>query len=243
MTQDLAAAHGGAPARGGAAAPALGRLAAAAGAAWVGCALVGNGLTEAGAPTEDTPQAALRYFELLATGSHRAGLALELLGFCLLLAFLGRLHGALRDAEGSRAWLPTTALGAGLALVAVKVGSGSGYVVGLSVDDLTGEQAQLLLRLGDAAFLLTAMLGGVLVLATAGSALVSGLLPRWLAVAGVPIGLLAVLGSLLPSSLDGGPGVAGFLLGLLWVAATSLVLAARREAPAGAGREVAGTAA
>ena len=53
---------------------------------------------------------------------------------------------------------------------------------------------------------------------------VSGVLPRWLAVLGLPIGALAVFGSLAPSSLDGGPGVPGFLLGLLWLGVVSVML-------------------
>lgn len=218
-------------------APALGRLGALTGAAWVVCILTGNSLVESGMPTEDTPQAASTYMDLLSTGQHRAGLALELFGFCLLLAFVARLHAALRDAEGPGAWLPGVALTAGISLASVKVASGAGLVIGLSVDDLTGEQAQLLLRLGDATFLITAMLAGVLVLGTAGSALASGLLPRGLAWVGVPLGALAVFGSLFPSSLDGGPGIPGFLLGLLWLAAVSILLATRSAASSGAGRE------
>lgn len=217
--------------------PVLGRTGALAGAAFVVCVLVGNTLTDGEAPPEDTPATALAYFAALTSGAPRIGLALELLGFCLFLAFVARLHAALRDAEGPRSWLPGLALAGGLAMAAVKVGSGAAVVVGVSVDDLTGEQAQLLLRLNDAAFLLSAMLAGVLVLGTAGSALASDLLPRWLSALGIPIGALAVLGSLAPSSLDGGPGVAGFLLGLLWLAATSVVLAVRNDSGVAPGRE------
>lgn len=207
----------------------LGRLGFAAGAAWVVCILVGNGMTESGAPLDDTPAAALAYFQLQQTGSHRFAIGLELLGFCLMVVFLARLHAALRDAEGPGGWLSGLALAGGLTTVAVKLASAAGIFVGLGVDDLTGEQAQLLLRLGNGAFLVAAMTSGLLVLGAAGSALESGLLPHWLGLLGLPIGLLAVFGSLAPTSLDGGPGVAGFLLGLLWLAGVSVLLAARRD--------------
>jgi hypothetical protein len=213
----------------------LDRLALGCGAAWAVLVLVGNSMTESGAPTEETPAAAQAYFALLRTGSHRAGLALELLGMCLLVVFLAKLFAVLRDAEGPRAWLPGLALAGGLVTMSIKIASAAPYVIGLAVEDLAGDQALLLVRLADAAFVVSAMTSGLMVLGAAGSALASRLLPRWLALLGLPIGALAVLGSLAPSSLDGTPGVAGFLLGVLWVLVTSAVLALRRAVPADLG--------
>lgn len=206
----------------------VGRLGLASGAGWVALVLVGNSLTEADAPTGRTPEAAAAYFSLLRSGSHQVGVSLELLGFCLMAVFVARLFTVLRDAEGPGRWLSGLALVGGLTTLAVKLGSAAPFVVGLAVTDLPAEQARLLLDLNDAAFLIAAMTSGLLVLGTAGCALGSGLLPRWLAVLGLPIGALAVLGSLAPTSLDGGPGVPGFLLGLLWLAAVSVLLAVRR---------------
>jgi hypothetical protein len=207
--------------------PVLGRLGLLTGAAWVVCILVGNSLTESGAPEGDGPAESLAYFALLRGGSHQVGLALELFGFCLMAVYVARLYAALRDAEGPASWLPGAALTGGLLTLAIKLGSAAFLVVGLTVTDLPGEQAALLLQLGDAAFLVSAMTSGILTLGVAASALVSGLLPRWLAALGLPIGALAVLGSLAPSSLDGTPGVPGFLLGLLWLGAISVLLAVR----------------
>jgi hypothetical protein len=216
----------------------LDRLALSGGAAFAVLMLVGNGLTEADAPTEESPAAAHAYFALLRTGSHRLGLGMELLGLSLLVVFLAKLHAVLRDAEGPRSWLPQLALSGGLVTVAVKLATASTVLVGLAVEDLPGEQALLVQRLGDAGFLVSAITSGLLVLGAAGSALASGVLPRWFAGLGLAVGLLAVLGSLAPSSLDGTPGVAGFLLGLLWVLVTSVLLAARRSgAAAAAGHE------
>ena len=67
------------------------------------CILVGNSLTESGVPEDNGPADALAYFALLHGGSHQAGLALELVGFCLMVVFVARLHTALRDAEGPSA--------------------------------------------------------------------------------------------------------------------------------------------
>lgn len=206
----------------------LDRLALACGAGWVIASLVGNGLTEDGAPTEDSPAAAQAYFALLRTGSHRLGLALELLGLCLLVVFVAKAYRVLRDAEGPGGWLAELALAGGLVTAAVKLGSGAPYLAGVLVEDLPAEQALLLQRVNEAGFLLTAMTAGLLVLGVAGSALRSGLLPRWVSGLGIVLGALAVLGSVAPSSLDGGPGVAGFLLGLLWLLAVSALLATRR---------------
>lgn len=205
----------------------LGRLGLLAGAAWVVCILVGNSLTEADAPTGDSPDDALAYVALLRGGSHQLGLALELLGFALMAVFVARLYAVLRDAEGPGSWLPGLALVGGMVTLAVKLGSAAFLFVPLTVTDLPGEQAKLLLQLGDGAFLVSALTSGILTLGVAGSALVSGVLPRWLAALGLPIGALAVLGSLAPSSLDGTPGVPGFLLGLLWLGAIAVVLAVK----------------
>jgi hypothetical protein len=147
-----------------------------------------------------------------------------------MAVFVGRLYAVLRDAEGQAGWLARVALIGGAVTLSVKLGSAAPYLVGhATVDTLSGEQARVLLDLGDAAFLISAMTSGILVLAAALSGLQSGLLPRWLAWGGVVAGALAILGSLQPFSLDGGPGVVGFLLGLLWLAAVSVLLTVRPE--------------
>ena len=215
------------------------RLATAAGAGWVALVLAGNTITESGAPVEDTPEAAAAWFALQREGGHQLGLPLELLGFVLMAVFVARLVAVLRRAEGPGAWLPGLALAGGLVTLAVKLGSAAPVLVGYAVDDLPAEQAQLLLRLNDGAFLVSALTTGVLLLGVAGSALRSGVLPRWFAWLGAALGWVAVLGSVVPpDTLDGGPGVLGFLLGLLWLGATSLLLALRTDrAGAAAGQE------
>jgi hypothetical protein len=217
----------------------LSRLGFAAGAAWVVAILVGNSLTEAGAPAGGGGDAALAYFARFDGGGPLLGVSLELFGFALLVVFLGRLHAALRDAEGPGGWWSGVALVGGVTTLAVKLATVAPVVAGIAAaETLAAPQALLLQQIGDAGFLISALTSGLLVLGAAASALSSGLLPRPLAWAGVPIGLLAVLGSLRPTSLEGGPGVPGFLLGLLWLAAVSLLLAWRDPAARqGAGQQ------
>lgn len=209
----------------------LGRIGFLAGALWVVLILVGNGLTESGAPQERTGAAALAYFERFGSGTPLLGIGLELLGFALMAVFLGRLHAALRAAEGPGGWWSGVALVGGVTTLAVKLATVSPALVGIAAwETLDAGQAQLLVQIGDAGFLLSAMTMGVFVIGVGASGLASGLLPRALAWSGIAFGLLAVLGSLRPTSLDGGPGVGGFLLGLLWIGAVSLLLAVRDSA-------------
>jgi hypothetical protein len=209
----------------------LDRLGAAAGGLWVVLALTGNGLTESDVAAQDTATGDLAQLRQLDEGAAAAGIALEVLGFAVLAFFIARLHGVLRDAEGPRAWLPTVAALAGVTMLAVKLGSGAALYAGVTLaDELAPDAARLLLALNEAAFMLTFLPFGLLLVAAGLSALRSGALPRWLAWAALPPGLVAVAGSTLIGA-DGGPGVLGFLLGLLWVAATSVALTVRPPAP------------
>lgn len=219
----------------------VGRLALGAGAAWVVCILVGNSLTESGAPEERGGAAALEYFARFAGGTPLLGIGLELFGFALLAVFLGRLHAVLRDAEGPGGWWSGVALAAGITTLSVKLATVAPGIVGIAaVETLDEGQAQLLQQVGDAGFLLSAMTSGVLVLAVAASTVQTRLLPRPMGWFGLVVGLLAVLGSLRPTSLDGGPGVLGFVLGLLWLGAVSVLLAVRGpQTAAVAGHEAA----
>lgn len=208
----------------------LDRFGAGAGLLWVVLALTGNGLTGSDAAAQDTAAGDLAHLRQLDEGAAAAGIGLEVLGFAMLALFVARLHGVLRDAEGRRAWLPTVVALAGATVVAVKLGSGAALYAGAALaDELTPDAARLLIGLNDAAFMLTFLPFGLLLVTAGLSALRSRALPRWLAWAALPPGLVAIAGSALVGA-DGGPGVLGFLLGLLWIAATSVVLATRGPA-------------
>ena len=109
------------------------------------------------------------------------GLSLELLGWVALVMFLGYLYRVLQRAEGPDGWLAPVAFGSGLIMVCIKLGSVAPLMAAwYRRDDLTVATATTLSDLGDALFVVSGWATGLLVASAAGSALVSGVLPRWL---------------------------------------------------------------
>jgi hypothetical protein len=167
-------------------------------------------------------------FVLLLFGPSSSGsdstivLVLELLGLLLFIPFLGYLWSVLREAEGPGGWLATTAFGAGLVDVTLKLGS---LPPGKVADDF-GETTPIHKALEDmnsVAFIATMLPLGVLMAAVAVVALKTGVLPRWLGLlAAVTAPLLLVNGMFLDAEF--GPA---FLLFLLWTLLASVVLTVR----------------
>ena len=149
-------------------------------------------------------------------------IVLELIGLLLFIPFLGYLWSVLREAEGPGGWLATTAFGAGLVDVTVKLGS---LAPGKVADDY-GEATPIHKALEDmnsVAFIVTMLPLSVLMAAVALIALKTGVLPRtlgWLAAVTAP--LLLVNGMFLEAEF--GPA---FLLFLLWTLLASVVLTVR----------------
>jgi hypothetical protein len=165
------------------------------------------------------------------SGGHGAawhlGIGMALLGFAGLMVFAAYLASLLRD-EG---WLANATLGSGVLFVAIKLGSVApvweAYWRAPRIDAGT---ARTLMDLGDFAFQVGLLPFALLVGFAGAGSLRAGLLPRGLAIAGIVIGVLGVL--VMPTGVDG-PGGAAWMLGLLWLAATSVVLAQRERAPRG----------
>ena len=67
----------------------------------------------------ETPSADIARAFAANTDSTRIHAYIGLIAVFLLLVFFSRLHGALRDAAGSRSWLPTAALAGGVLLAGV----------------------------------------------------------------------------------------------------------------------------
>ena len=204
------------------------RLAAASGAVYVLAILIGNGLHEAGATGADDGPGILADLQRTPSPAQTTGLVLEVLGFTAFLVFLGALFRIMRRAERPDGWLAATAFGAGLVTVAVKLGSiGPSMAANLRVDDLTPDLARTLNDLGGADFVISGYTSGIFVAAAAAATLASRVLPTWLAIAGVVVGVLTIAagtaGIVDPASYVPIP----FLLGLLWVLVTSVVLAVR----------------
>ena len=109
--------------------------------------------------------------------------------------------------------------------VAVKLGSiGPVMAAQLRADNLTPDLARTLNDLGGADFVISGFYtSGIFVAATA-AALLLRLLPRWMSVAGIVVGVLTVAAGTAGIVDPAGYVPVPFLLGLLWVLAASIVL-------------------
>jgi hypothetical protein len=167
-------------------------------------------------------------FVLLLFGPSSSGsdstvvIVMELLGLLLFIPFLGYLWSVLHDAEGPGGWLATTAFGAGLVDVTIKLGS---IAPGEAANDF-GDATPIHKALEDmnsVTFIMTMLPLGVLMAAVAGITLKTRVLPRWLGwLAAVTAPLLLVNGMFLDAEF--GPA---FLLFLLWTLLASVVLTVR----------------
>ncbi len=149
-------------------------------------------------------------------------LVLELIGFLFFIPFLGYLWSVLHEAEGPGGWLATTAFGAGLVGVTIKLGS---LAPGKAADDFGDATAihKALEEMNNVAFIATMLPLGVLMAAVAVITLKTRVLPRWLGwLAAVAAPLLLVNGMFLDAEF--GPA---FLLLLLWTLLASVVLTVR----------------
>ena len=207
------------------------RLAAASGAIYVLAILIGNGLYEAGRTGGEDGPGVLDDLQRTPSSAQTAGLALEVLGFAAFLVFLGALYRTLRRRESADGWLGTTALGAGLVTVAVKLGSIAPLMAAnLRADELTPDLARTLDDLGGASFVISGYTSGIFVAAAAAATLTTRVLPRWLAITGVVVGVLTIAAGTAGVVDPAGYVPIPFLLGLLWVLVTSGVLAVRGPA-------------
>ena len=152
-----------------------------------------------------------------------------MLGFVAFVAFIAYLADALRRGEESDGWLWGAALGSGLITCAVKIGSAAPILAAhWRADILDPTTARTLTDINSFAFEISWMTTAMLIGFAALGALRTGLLPRGLAIAGAAI---AAAGLVLAPTGPDGAGVMPFLLGLLWIAAVSVVLARRAGAP------------
>ena len=175
-----------------------------------------------------SPAAASSYFEAgLGTFVFANGV-IPLLHVFFFILFLGVLYGVLRHAEdnvrggGSGGGLPAAALAGGIAFVVLEA-------AGFTAEILYPATLQ---RFGDfdpsAPFVLASLTlstwlyhfcqvgASALILVTSLIALGTGVLPRWLALAGFVVALLTLLHVLLP--------LVAALVGLLWIAAVSVLM-------------------
>jgi hypothetical protein len=156
-----------------------------------------------------------------------AAVYLEVLALLALVVFVGYLWRVLRDAEGYGGWLAGVALAGGLISATIKLASLPAAFAALyrADDGISAQVATALIDTNNAAFALTWAPTALMLAATAGVALGTGALPRWLGWSGlcIAVGLLASL----PFFASADPPT--FLLALIWIVAASVVLIRRVE--------------
>lgn len=162
-------------------------------------------------------------FGLSSTGSDSTIVLVgELIGLLLFIPFLGYLCSLLREAEGAGGWLATTAFGAGLIDIAIKLGSIAPGNAADRFGDATATH-QALDSMNSTAFIVTMLPLSVLTAAVATVIVKTRVLPRWLGwLAAITAPLLLVNGMFLDAEF--GPA---FLLFLLWTLLASVVLTVR----------------
>jgi Domain of unknown function (DUF4386) len=203
----------------------IGRLGAAAGAAYVVLTFAGEALSGSGdSPALGSPPA--DYARWLAdntpTGAGYVGAFVALIGLLSFVVFAGALYDVLRRSERERTWLPITVLGAAVVSAAIKLGSAPPLLAAFSLRrGIDPQLAKALVEMNDYAFLLTWATDAVMLGAAAACALRTGALPRWLGVSA------AVIAPLLLACVAGGNSAPpfGFLLALLWFLAAGIALA------------------
>jgi hypothetical protein len=165
--------------------------------------------------------------------SSRVALSLEILGFLLFLFFLGILWSALRRAEGGSGWLSTTAFGAGLMSVTIKVASAAPVLAARHRSGgLDPQLARTLQDINDASFALTFFPLAVLLVAFAIVAIRSDALPGWLGWFAAVLAVAFLFGGLAGSTdLTSEWAALPMLIYPVWVVATSIVLIRRAGEP------------
>jgi hypothetical protein len=148
---------------------------------------------------------------------------LWLLGWLLLLGFFAGIATLTRGTGDRTAWLSPAISAAAAVLVSVHlINVGIEY----TANDLskTSPAHEPLHEVGGALFTLGMLPFGVAVVASAAVGLAGRVLPRWLAVAGLVVGLTA----LVSGTMLGSETAWGFLLGIIWVFTGGIALAMRR---------------
>ncbi len=148
----------------------------------------------------------------------------ELLGLSLAGVFLAIVCALLRRAEGDRGFLASVALFSGAVGIAVKVGFAAPFLTAVYLSDkgLSDELVRALINVNGAAFALSFIPYGVMMLALGAGILSYRHLPTWLGWLGIVTGVALIAGA--PFLDDDGPGFIGMLLFILWNMAASLTL-------------------
>lgn len=170
----------------------------------------------------------------------RVAFSLEILGFLFFLFFLGSLWSALRRAEKGSGWLSTTAFGAGLMAVTIKLGSAAPVLAARyrAPGGLDSQLARSLQDMNNVSFALTFFPLAVLLVAFAIVAIRSGALPGWLGWIAAALAAAFLAGGVVGSAnLESEWAGLPMLVFTLWVIATSVVLIRRAGEPSAVERD------
>jgi hypothetical protein len=174
-------------------------------------------------PTGEQDLANLHW--LAGHASAQVGVSLELLGFALMLVFVGYICTRVRNGG----WLATAALAGGVVEVAVKLGSGAPMFAAYMLrDELSPQAARVLIDMNSAAFVTTWLPMGVFVASAAGAGMLSGELGRILGWGGVVVGSTTVLVMAATGVHMLAAIFVPFLLCLLWILLVSVRLGFQR---------------
>lgn len=204
------------------------RAGVAAGAAFVACILAGNSMTETVVGTDDSPAGTTADLAAqAASGVARTGFVLEVVGLLLLVWFAATVAVLGHRRAGAGA-LPVMVAGAGLLVVAVKLGSAAPFLAALTADGLPDEVRHALVETNGAAFVLTWLPYAVLVGCAAIVLHRAGLVGRVLTGLGLVLAVLGLAAGLVGVTSPATAVPVPFLLSLLWTLAASVRVAVRR---------------
>lgn len=201
------------------------RACAVAGSAFVVLTFAGNSLTESVVDTGaelSGPQALEDFAVKAASTAAQTGLAMELLGFVALVAFVGFIVDTARR-RTIHGVAGIIAAVAATVMLAVKLGSGAPYVAGLAYHSILSPDAALALSVTNgAAFVIAWLPFSVFVVATAWVLRTAGVLGRFGTGAGLVIGALGMAAALVGVSDSASAMPVPFLMGCVWTAVVSI---------------------
>jgi hypothetical protein len=207
------------------------QIGAAGGLAYFVLAFFGNAIATSGSSADESSSGPeiLRDLQAHHGAALHLGTLMELLALLALLAFVAHLASVLRRAEGEDGWLWLTALGGGLLTIAIKLSSAAPLLAAVwRIDELDPTTARTLSDINGFAFFISFATLAMLVGPAALVALRTGLLPRWLAIAGIVLAIAQLATMAIGPT---GPVVLPFVLSAIWLAAVSAVLTRRAGAP------------
>src|SRR5919202_287725 len=208
-------------------------LGAAGGIFFAALAMTANTVFFVEVPARSASREALAAFFAESSRSAGAQMALAVFAYWCFVLFVARLWGTLRRAEGNSGWLSAAALGGGLLTFAVKSIEFPLRATALraGTEGVDPQAVRMLLDVGGYTFVLSWFTLALLLAGTAGVALRTGALPRWLGWAAALLAMLLLAVGLLAIATGTETGALAFPLVLLWIAVASVVLIRRAVLP------------